>query len=588
MERAQRELESLFTNEHRNDAGGVWRLPRIYPLAEQFAYLTGPNLRLSLMVLFGTVTFVLLIACVNIANLLLGRSLWREKEIAIRAALGSGRLRLIRQLLTEGLVLSFAGALLGVVLALAAVRYFRALNPIEMPPGNPVSVNLQVLGFAAVLAIATALLFGLVPAFKASSINLINALKASGRSASFSPAARAFGKVLVAAEVMLSLALLVGAGLLIESVSRLASVPLGFRIDRVLTVPLELPSWNYSKSVLRARFYRELLAGISTRPGFESAAFASTLPLNNGRGKGAILTIQGKPEPVAAIAPRDVGQSSITADYFRIMGVPLERGRLFEDSDREESAPVAIVNEALVRKYFPHESPIGKHIKLGEPGSSKTWLTVVGVAANEKDRSFFQEMTWEEIPLVFRPINQDPPLTGTLVLRAARDDIALGAAIRKQIRALDPTVPVGEMQTMNERLSQTLAYPRFRAVILGTFAGLALLLAVVGLYGVLSQLIAQRTREFGVRMALGAGKRDVLMLVIKQGMLLTGAGLIAGLAIAWCLTRFLSSLLYGVKATDPWTLAGVSLLLVGVSFLATYLPARRAAQTDPMAALRYE
>jgi putative ABC transport system permease protein len=300
------------------------------------------------------------------------------------------------------------------------------------------------------------------------------------------------------------------------------------------------------------------------------------------------LTVEGRPEPVATSAVRDVGQASITPNYLRVMGVPLERGRLFEDRDREVSEAVAIVNEALVRKYFPHESPIGKHIKVGEPETERPWLTIVGIAAIEKDKNFFREMTWEDIPLVFRPVSQDPPFTGSLVLRAAKDEMALGAAIQKQISALDSSVPVGEVQTMYERLSRVLAYPRFRAVVLGAFAALALLLAGVGLYGVLSQLTAQRTQEFGVRMALGAQKHDLLALVIRQGMLLTSAGLVAGVTVALCLTRFLSSLLYGVRATDPWTLMGGSLLLFLVACSATYIPERRAAKVDPMVALRYE
>jgi len=588
LERARKELELLYQNEHRKDPGGLERIPIVHPLAEQFAYLTGPNLRLSVLVLFGAVSFVLLIACVNIANLLLGRSLVRQKELAVRAALGSGRMRLVRQLLTEGLLLSFAGAVAGILLATGAVHYFRVLRPIAMPPGNPVRVNIQVLGFTAILAVVTALLFGLAPALKASCVNLIDALRASSQSASVSPAARTFGKALVAAEVMLSLALLVGAGLLIESVYRLTSVPLGFRTDHVFTVPLELPKWNYSKDSRRARFYREALNQVAVLPGVEGAAFASSLPLNSGRWGSSVLAVEGKPEPSPAAVRHDVGQASITPDYFRIMSVRLQRGRLFEDRDRAESQAVAIVNEALVQKYFPQENPIGWRIKVGEPGTDRPWLTIVGVAVSEKDRNFFQEMAWEEIPLVFRPVAQDPPMHGSLLLRTAGKHLNLGSALQKQISELDRSVPVGEVEALDERLSRTLAYPRFRALVLGTFAGIALLLAGVGLYAVLSQGIAQRTQEFGIRMALGAQKRDILLLVLRQGMAWTGIGIGAGLIGALCLTRFLSGLLYGVKATDPWTLAGVSALLVSVALLAAYLPARRAASVDPTVTLRYE
>ena len=587
-EDAQKELARLYGNEHRKDPDSLERIPFVSLLAEQFAYLTGPNLRLSVLVLFGAVSFVLLIACVNIANLLLGRSLTRQKELAVRAALGSGRTRLVRQLLTEATLLSLAGAALGTLLAMGAVHGFQSLHPIEMPPGNPVRINLQVLVFTAALAVVTALVFGLIPALKASRVDLIDALRASGRSAGFNPAAQTFGKALVAAEVMLSLTLLTGAGLLIESVNRFTSVPLGFRMNHLLTMVVELPTWRYSKSDQRGRFYRELLDRVNRIPGVEAGAMASTLPLNNGRYGANSLIVEGRPEPTGKTAPHDVSQLSITPAYFQVMGIPLQGGRLFESRDQADSEAVTIVNEVLVRKYFPRENPLGKRIQVGDGESTRPWLKIVGIAANEKEWNFFHEMNWEEIPLVFRPVTQDPPLRASLVIRAAGKHLSLGSALQRQIAQLDRDVPVGDLQTMDERLSRILAYPRFRAVVLGTFAGLALLLAGVGLYGVLSQWIAQRTQEFGVRMALGAQKRDVLTLVIRQGMLWVGIGLAAGLIATLTLTRFLSSLLYGVEATDPWTLVGVSLLLIFVALGAIYLPARRAAGVDPTVTLRHE
>lgn len=585
---AQKEVELLYVNEHRKDPHGIQVRPVVFPLAEEFSYLTGPNLRLSVIVLFGAVGFVLLIACLNIANLLLGRALVRQKELAVRAALGSGRARLIRQLLTEGLLLSIAGAVLGTVLAAAAVHYFRVLNPIDMPPGNPVSVNLWVLAFSAVLAVVTALVFGLTPALKASRVDLFEALKAGSRSASFAPEARAIGKALVAAEVMLSFVLLAGAGLLIQSVDRLASVPLGFRPEHLWTMSIGLPKWSYSKPDRRAGFYARVIDRARAFPGVESAAFASSLPLSGGRWGGNVLVVEGRPEPQPTAVPGDIAKLSITRGYFQTMDVPLERGRLFEDRDREGSQAVAIVNESLVRTYFPNESPIGRQIKVGEPGAERPWLTIVGVVADEKDKNFFHEMAWEDVPVVFRPVSQDPPSNAALVLRVPRDEIDLGAAMQKEIANIDSSVPVGDIQTMNSRLSHTLSYPRFRAIVLGAFAGLALLLAGVGLYGVLSQSIVQRTQEFGIRMALGAQKGDVLRLVVRQGLVLTGTGLILGIAAALYLTRSLSSLLYSVKAADAWTLACVSPVLLLVAFLATYIPAHRAMKVDPMVALRYE
>jgi putative ABC transport system permease protein len=586
IESAQQEVEALYKNSPRNDIGGIHVKPAIFPLAEQFDYLTGPTLRLSVMVLFGAVSFVLLIGCLNIANLLLGKSVARRKELAVRAALGSGRSRLVRQLLTEAVLLSVTGAALGILLALSAVHYFRTLNPIDMPPGNPVTVNLPVLAFTASLAIVTALVFGLIPALKASRVDLMDALRVSAQGASGSLTARSLRRTLVVAEVALSLALLVGAGLLIVSVERLASVPLGFQRERLTTMAITLPRWAYTASNRRIQFYRDALDRTAPLPDIVSAAFASTLPPD--RFGGGALVVEGRPRPSPAAVTFDVGQASISPGYFRAMGVPLELGRVFDDTDGEKSPAVAIVNEALVRKYFPGENPIGKRIKLPDLKTDRPWLTVVGAVANEKQQNFFHPMNWEETPTVFRPLNQDPPSRAYLAFRTPADGNRAAATIQKQIAAIDGEVPIGEVQTMNERLSRKLVYPNLRAIILATFAGLALLLAAIGLYAVLSQLIAQRTQEFGVRMALGAQRSDLLRLVIREGMLLTLAGLAAGLAIAVSLTGLLGSLLYGVKATDPLTLAGVSLLLVVVALLATLIPARRASRVDPMVALRYE
>jgi putative ABC transport system permease protein len=563
------------------------RTAAVYPLAEQFAYLTGPTLRLSVLVLFGAVCFVLLIACVNVANLLLGRCLTRQKELAVRAALGSGRARLVRQLLTETLLLTLAGALVGTLLAEGAVHYFRVLSPIAMPPGNPVAVNRMVLGFAAALALITAVASGLIPALRASHADPIDALKVSGRGATLGHTAGTLSKILAAAQVTLSITLLAGAGLLIESVNRLASVPLGFRLDHALTMTVELPKWSYTKTSERARFYREALNRAATFPGVESAAFATSLPLRDGRFGANTLLIEGRPE-LSAAAIRDVAEVSITPSYFQTMRMALKAGRMFEDRDAEGSEAVAIVNEALVHKYFPNENAIGMHIRVGEQANDRAWLTIVGIVTNEKDSNFFREMSWEEIPLVFRPIAQQPPSSATLLIRTIHDQTQIGTVLQREIAALDSNVPAGGVQTMDERLSRVLAYPRFRAIVLGAFAGLALLLAGVGLYSVLAQSTSQRIQEFGVRMALGAGRKDVLRLVIRQGMLLTGVGLGLGLLLASASTRLLTSLLYGVRATDPWIWVAVSAALLLVALLAVCVPAWRAARVDPVIALRYE
>ena len=587
IKQAQEEVESVYRNSPRNDLGEIQVKPAIYPLAEQFSYLTGPSLRLSVMILFGAVSLVLLIGCLNVANLLLGKSIARQKEMALRAALGSGRTRLTRQLLTEALLLSGVGAALGSLFAVVAVHYFRTLNPIALPPGNLVAVNVPVLCFTALLAIVTALMFGLIPALKASRVDLMDALRVSAQAASASRAARTLRRTLVVAEVALSLALLAGAGLLIQSVARLASTPLGFQADRVITMSITLPKWSYSTNSQRVQFYRAVLEAAALVPDAISAAFTSSVP-PDGRFGGNALAVGGRPEPRITPAAFDTAQVSISPGYFRVMGVPLKLGREFDDSDRPESRTVAIVNEALTRKYFPNENPIGQRIRvLGAPGTDPPWLTIVGVSANEKDQNFFHPMSWEETPAVFRPLNQDPPPRVYLALRTLTGARA-AAAMQKQIASLDGSVPVGEIQSMNDRLSRALAYPRLRAIILASFAAFAILLAAMGLYAVLSQLIAQRTQEFGVRMALGAQGRDLLRLVLREGMALTCAGLAVGVLLAASLTGLLNSFLYGVKATDPLTFAGVSALLLSVAFFAMYIPARRASKVDPMVVLRYE
>ncbi|MBV8904571.1 MAG: ABC transporter permease, partial [Acidobacteriia bacterium] len=403
IQRAQQEVAAIYKGAPTNDLGTMHVTPVIYPLAEQFAYLTGPTLRLSVAVLFGSVGFVLFIACLNIANLLLGKSVARQKEMAVRAALGSDRARIVRQLLTESLLLAVAGAALGTLAAVAAVHYFRVLKPVALPPGNPVAVNLPVLAFSASLAVLTAVLFGLVPALKASRVDLMEALRVSAQSASLSRAARTFRRALVVAEVALSLALLAGAGLLVESLAKLASVPLGFRTDHLAVIPVNLPHWAYPTASQRARFYGSALDRAALVSGQISAAFANALPPDGQVGRRP-LAVEGRPEPTLTPASFNVGQISISPDYFRVMGVRMELGRTFDKADIDKSPAVAIVNDALARQYFPHDNPIGKRIRLPERGADAPWLIIVGVSASEKGQDFFHPMNWQETPIVFRPM----------------------------------------------------------------------------------------------------------------------------------------------------------------------------------------
>jgi len=586
---AQKELESLYKNSPRSDLGplGQQIKPAVYPLAEQFARLTGPTLRLSLILLFGAVSLVLLISCLNVANLLLGKSMFRQKELALRAALGSSRTRIVRQLLTEGLLLSVTGAGLGVVLAIAAVHYFQVLNPIAMPPGNPARISLPVLGFTSLLVVVTTLLFGLIPALKASRVDLMEGLRVSAQAAAFNRAARSLRKGLVVVEVALSLALSVAAGLLVQSVQRLASVPLGFRMDRVSTTQIILPGWIYSTSEQRAGFFRTALKQPALASSGVSAAFASWLP-PDGIG-GDAVAIEGRSAERTRTGVPDVLQVSVSPAYFTAMGEPLRVGRVFEDTDGEKSPAVAIVNDAFGRKYFPKEDPIGRRLRvLRGRGSDPPWLTIVGIVGDERRQDFFRPMSWEEPPMVFRPVLQEPPARAFMVIHVDNGGTTLATTIQKQIRALDNNVVVGSFEPLDQRLARTLSYPEFRAVILTAFAVLAVFLAAIGLYAVLSQLIAQRTQEFGVRMALGAQKNDLLKLVLSEGIALTSVGLAVGLLITLSLAGFLSSLVYGLKTTDPWTLSAGSVLLLLVALFSMYLPALRASKVDPKVALRYE
>jgi len=586
-DRAVAELATLHHHVLKEAPAGSWVtevLPVIYDLQEEFTWLAGRNLRTALLVLLASVLFVLLIACVNVANLLLGRSSERDRELAVRASLGCDRARLVRQLLTESLLLSSLGAGLGILLAVAAVRYFRAMNPVELPPGNPVGVNVEVLGFTTVLAVLTGLLFGLFPAWKTSRLDLNQALKQSGRGVRQGGLDRRTGKLFVVAQVALSLALLAGAGLLIESSARLGSAPLGFRTDHLLTASVDLPAAAFSRSTERAQFYAKLTSSLGTLSGVQGIALMSAMPFY-GTAEDSV-SVRGGPSPTSEIG--DAGPVEISDDYFRVLGIPLLLGREFDSRDREDSPPVAIVNEALVREYFPREDPIGRQMKLGLPEGKAPWLTIVGVVGDVKHNIVYKEMGYVVAPVVFRPLNQTAGRSMFLAMRTASRSPSLESTLQREISSLENNVVVSDVRTMDERLSGPLAHPRFRAILLGVFAGLALLLAAIGIYGVLAQSVLQRTHEIGIRMALGAEPRGLLWLVVMQGAVLAATGVGTGLLLALALTRYLTGMLYGVRATDPWTFAAVSVLLVAVALVASYVPARRASRVDPMVALRNE
>ena len=574
---------------HATDHGrryGIEVQPVSFNLQQEFTWLSGQNLRLSVLVLFGAVSLVLLIACVNVANLLLSRSLVRQRELAIRAALGSSRARLLRQLLTESLMLSIAGSTLAVAIAEGVVYAFKILNPVQLPPGATLSVNIPVLLFTLGLALGTTMVFGFVPAWRGSELAYGEALKSGGRH-SAGPSGQLFARCLIAAEISFSVVLLAGAGLFIQSIEKFASAPLGFMQDRLMMMTMNLPPHSYPKAEQQMAFYDQIERRLRTMPGVEGVGMSSHIGLKGGTGVSA-LTIKGRPPVDPKNYALDTQQQFVTPRYFRFMGVTVEQGREFDWTDRGQTLTVAVVNRALVRKYFPHQEPIGKHIRFAGPQDQNPWMTIVGIVGDERQNSPFQEMMWTEPPILYRPLAQQPSPSVDLIVRVVSPKIVRGAAIEHAVLQADPDVRISDVYPIEHLLNHLTAYPRFRAVLMASFAGLALLLAVVGLYGVLSQLVVQRTQEIGIRVALGAQVSDVLQLVMKQGIALAVIGAALGLGVALLLGRFVGSLLYGIEAQDPMTLGGVAAILVFAAAIATYVPARRASRVDPMEALRAE
>lgn len=581
---AERELIDLHKHVIQQSPAASWVtqvVPIVRDLRQQFTWLAGRNLRTALLVLSAAVVLLLLIACLNVASLLLARCVERQRELAVRAALGSGRSRLVRYLFTESTLIAAAGALFGILLAVLGVRYFSAANLIELPAGNSVTIDVRVLGFAVFLTAATGLLCGLIPAWRVSHLDINEALKSARSNIS---ERRPTGHLLVIGQAVLSMIVLAVAGLTIESILRLDSVPLGFRPDQVLAAQVSLPPAAYPKLSQRSAFYQRVLARISVLPGIEGAALCSALAPYNG-GASSAFTISGK---VSGEDLEAVNQLQISGDYFHVAGLQLLRGRLFDARDREGSQPVAIVNDQLVRKYFRNDDPIGHQIKLGKLEDKDPWLTIIGEVSSEKRTSVYLEMGYVEPALVYLPINQDANATMGLLIRSAAKPLSFGPVLQREISSVDPRVPVYDINTMRERYSEFLAHPRFRAVLMGILAGLTLLLAAAGFYSLLAELVSQRTQEIGIRMALGAQRAQVLRMIVSRGARLAVAGVCAGAAAGFLLTRTMSSLLYGVGADDPLVFGSAAVLLITVAMLACYIPARRAARVEPMMALRYE
>jgi len=531
----------------------------------------------ALQALLGASLFVLLIACVNVANLLLGRADVRRRELAVRAALGAGRIRLLRQLLVESLLLSLTGGAGGLLLARWGTSLLFSINPAALPGKQEITLDAWLLGFTLLASSLTGVIFGLVPAWQLSGADLRASLQVGERS----PVAgsQRLRNALVVAEIALALVLLVGAGLLIRSFWRLVNVETGFDARSVLTMQLQLPEKEYAEKPRVAAFYDQLRQRVQALPGVQSAGLVNTLPMSGFFMQG--LEIEGAP-------PQTPGQRPITAfrattpGYFGALGIPLLSGRVFQETDRAETEAVVIIDQSTARRHWPEGQALGKRVKLGAP--QDPWLTVVGIVGDVR----YHGLDSRVFPTIYAPHAQVHFYRMMLAIRATTDPLALVPAVKEQVAALDRNLPISKIQTMEQIVAGSVTPQRFNLTLLGSFAALALLLAAVGIYGVISYSVTQRTREIGVRMALGARARDVSRLVIGQCIKLALLGVALGLGGALALTRWMKTLLFNVSETDPLTFTAIAILLTAVALLAGWLPARRATKVDPLVALRHE
>jgi putative ABC transport system permease protein len=550
----------------------------VIPLHEE---LVG-DVRRFLLTLFGAVLFILLIACVNVANLLLARAATRQKENAIRAALGASRLRLLRQFLIENLLLAALGGTLGLALAFCSLDALIALSPKDVPGLAKAAIDGRVLGFTVALSVLTTLLFGIVPARQASNPDLNETLKEGGHARTGNAGRRVQGALIIV-EVAASVVLLVGAGLMIYSFLRLRSVDPGFNPSNVLTMRIALPANKYGENHRSIAFFEEALERIKDLPGVVSAGAVQDLPMRQNEMTFA-FKIEGRPGLEAA-SPSEAAYRAVTEDYFRTMGIPLIAGREFTAGDKPQTTPVVVINQTMARRFWPDGDPVGKQLRFGEPNDPV--YTIVGVVGDIKHLG----LAGNESPAIYQPHAQKRFAWlrwMSLVVRTNTPPLSLIAAIRDRVGAVDRGQPLYDIVTMEQLMAESVTQPRFSTFLFSVFALLALTLAAVGLYGVLSYAVAQRTHEIGLRMALGAHASDILKLVVGGGMKLTLLGLAIGFGVAIALTRLLKALLFNVSTTDPTTFVFVAVLLLVVALLACYLPARRATAVDPLFALRHE
>ncbi len=547
------------------------------------------NVRAELFVLFAAVGFVLLIACVNLANLLLARASGRHREIAIRLALGAGRGRLISQLLTESVLLAFVSGCIALITVVALKSALLNFAPADIPRLNEVTISPGVLIFALLVSIFTGVIFGLAPALQAASPNQIASLREGSRGSGSSKRHMRVSSALVASEIALSLILLIGAGLFLRSFWQLLQVRPGFNPHHVVTAQMWLsypndPSQNrYFTTPKRAAFMREVLRRVSALPGVEAASVGSggSLPLVATRNQ-VPFVIEGRSADAERTPVADT--AAVTPAHFQVLEIPILSGRNFTDSDDDKGLPVALVDQAFVRRYWPNESPLGKRVKLGTVQSTNAWLNIVGVVGNVKSES----LESQEVPHIYLSDFQSPNFNSVIYARTAVDPGTIGDAIRREVQSVDPDVPVYAVRTMEDVIARSIAERRFALQILGVFAIIALLLASIGIYGVMAYTFSQRTHEIGIRIALGAQQQHILRMALGEGMVLVALGLAAGLFGALLLTQFLRSMLYAVKPTDPLTYIAIAALLTSVALLACFVPAHRATRVDPLVALREE
>jgi putative ABC transport system permease protein len=544
----------------------------------------GP-IRRALIILFVAVIFVLLIACANVTNLLLARAAVRQREVAVRAALGAGRWRIVRQLLTESVLLAVLGGALGVLLARWGLRLLVDLNPANIPRLENIRLDGGVLWFTLGLSLFTGLIFGLAPALQTTRLNLSETLKEGGHTGAGGGGGRRAQRirgVFIVLEVALTLALLVGAGLLVHSFWRLQQVNLGFKPDHLLTLRVTLWGSKYRDRGEAVSFYERLQERLAALPGVVSASATTDIMLRR-LATSAGFTIENRPRDPSELA-LELPFDRVQPNYFQTMGIPLVKGRAFMAQDTRDTPMVAIVNETFVKRYFPNEDPIGKRFTFGGGGPNARWITIVGVVRDTKRQGVDQPVRIES----WFPLAQRPSGSMEVVLRTTGDPLALSRAVREAVWSLDRDLPIPKIQTMEQILSERVAQRRLNMLLLGLFALVALILAAVGIYGVMNYAVTQRTHEIGIRMALGAQGADVLRMVVWHGMSLTLIGVTLGLLAALALTRVMKNLLFEVSATDPITFAAIAVLLTGVALVACWIPAWRATKVDPMVALRYE